>query len=99
MVRKDQSVNKSSYPKINPDIVLREEYDNWALLYDPASGKTFGINPVSVFVWMRLDGNHTLSEILMDLREHCSNVPEDALEHLKEFVKDLLGKGFVTLNE
>ncbi len=47
----------------NPTIVLREEFDDWAVLFDPDTGNAYGMNPVSVFVWKHLDGNHTLEDI------------------------------------
>ncbi|OGL39093.1 MAG: SynChlorMet cassette protein ScmD, partial [Candidatus Schekmanbacteria bacterium GWA2_38_9] len=75
-------------PIANPMVVLREEFDDWAILFDPDSGNAFGINPVSVFVWKRLDGKHTVEDILKELRKSCETVPEDASEHIKEFIQD-----------
>ncbi len=33
-------------PVANPSVVLREEFDNRAILFDPDTGDAFGINPV-----------------------------------------------------
>ena len=52
-------MSRADRPIANPLSVLREEFDDWALLFDPDSGKVVGLNPVSVFIWKRLDGNHT----------------------------------------
>jgi len=82
-------------PIANPLTVLREEFDDWALLFDPDSGKVVGLNPVSVFIWKLLDGNHTEAEILVALRDHFEKVPEEADQHLKEFVQGLVERGFV----
>jgi SynChlorMet cassette protein ScmD len=80
-------------PVANPLIVLREEFDDWAILFDPDSGEAFGLNPVSVFIWKRLDGAHTAADILEELAGVCKNLPEDALHYLGEFIHRLLEKG------
>ena len=80
-------------PVANPLVVLREEFDDWAVLFDPDTGEAFGLNPVSVFVWERLDGRHTLDEILEELHESCDNLSEDAEVHLQEFIRALVEKG------
>jgi len=78
----------------NPEIVFREEFDDWAILFDPDSGDTFGVNPVSVFIWKLLDGSHNERDILGKLRENCTNVPEEAESEIKEFLDDLVERGF-----
>ena len=40
----------------NPLMVLREEFDDWALLFDPDTSHSYGLNQVSVFIYKRLDG-------------------------------------------
>lgn len=88
-------LEKNKKPVVNPMAVLREEFDDWAVLFDPDSGNAFGLSPVSVFIWKRLDGKHTLEDILKDLRENCENVPDDAEEHLRNFIKELTEQGFI----
>jgi SynChlorMet cassette protein ScmD len=80
-------------PVANPLIVLREEFDDWAVLFDPDSGDGFGLNPVGVFVWKCLDGQHTIGEILNDLQKNCDDVPKEAEGHLKEFIQSLVEQG------
>lgn len=81
-------------PVSNPLIVLREEFDDWAVLFDPDSGDGFGLNPVSVFIWKRLDGKHTIENILTELRDNCEGVPDEARDHLEKFVQELVDHGF-----
>ncbi len=81
-------------PVANPSIVLREEFDDWAILFDPDTGDAFGLNPTSVFIWKLLDGKHSSEDILRDLHNECENVPEDASEHLDDFLKDIIERGF-----
>jgi SynChlorMet cassette protein ScmD len=81
-------------PIANHDLVLREEFDDWAILFDPDSGDGFGLNPVGVFIWKRLDGEHTEKAIFIEIMEHFDNVPEDAEAHLRDFIESLLQRGF-----
>jgi SynChlorMet cassette protein ScmD len=87
-------VTQQSKPVANPLLVLREEFDDWAVLFDPDSGEAFGINPVGVFIWKRLDGLHTEEDILKELIEECEDIPEDAATHVTEFIEDLVNRGF-----
>ena len=80
-------------PIANPLIVLREEFDDWAVLFDPDSGDAFGLNPIGVHIWKRLDGNHSVKDILKDLQENCEDVPEEAEGDLQEFIEDLVQRG------
>ncbi len=83
-------------PVANPMVVLREEFDDWAVLFDPDSGEAYGLDPVSVFIWQLFDGKHTLSEILEKLRQTCEDgIPDEAPEHLNSFIEDLTSKGLV----
>jgi SynChlorMet cassette protein ScmD len=80
-------------PVANSLTVLREEFDDWAVLFDPDSGNAFGLNPVGVFIWKRLDGQHTIQDILKELHENCVGVPDEAEEHLRNLVQDLVERG------
>jgi SynChlorMet cassette protein ScmD len=80
-------------PIANPLIVLREEFDDWAILFDPDTGDAFGLNPIGVQIWKRLDGNHSVEDILKDLREGFEDVPHEAESDLQEFIEDLVQRG------
>ena len=77
----------------NPLIVLREEFDDWAVLFDPDTGNAFGLNPTGVFIYKLLDGQHTEEEILRALKEEAEGVPEEATEHLRQFIAMLVQQG------
>ncbi len=80
-------------PITNPLVVLREEFDDWAVLFDPDTGNAYGLNPVGVFVWKSLDGHHTIQDIVKELNDNCEGVPEEAEEHLKDLIKDFVQEG------
>jgi SynChlorMet cassette protein ScmD len=86
-------------PLANTSIVLREEFDDWAVLFDPDSGNAYGLNPTSVFIWKLLDGKHTSEDILKEIHKNCDDVPEDAEKHLRDFLQDLVERGFVGFEE
>jgi SynChlorMet cassette protein ScmD len=62
-------------PIANPSVVLREEFDDWAVLFDPETGAAFGLNPKGVCIWKLLDGERTLDEILEAIRAHAGGIP------------------------
>ena len=86
-------------PKTNPNTVLREEFDDWAVLFDPDSGDACGLNPVSVYIWKRLDGDHTVDDIVKDLRVDCDGVPEDAADYVGKFVDELIEKSLAEMKK
>ena len=82
-------------PIANASLVLREEFDDWALLFDPDTGKAVGLDPVGVCIWKLLDGEHTEEAILGKIREDFDEVPADADVHLREFIEALMARGWV----
>ena len=83
-------------PIAKQSVLLRQEFDDWAILFDPDTGDAFGINPMGIFIWKLLDGHHTIQDILKKLFETCTNVPEEAKSHLEKFFRELAEKGFAT---
>lgn len=80
-------------PIINPLIILREEFDDWAVIFDPDSGKAFGLNPTGVLIWKYLDGNHSLDEIQREVRDQMEDVPDNLKDEMEDFVKVLIDQG------
>jgi hypothetical protein len=50
-------------PIANPFVLLREEFDDWAILFDLNSGHGFGLSPIGVYVWKFLDGEHSVDAL------------------------------------
>lgn len=78
---------------VNPDVVLREEFDDWAVLFNPETGEGYGINPVSVALWKELDGKKSLGDAIDTVIEQCSEVPVDAKTDSIAFVDSLIARG------
>jgi len=81
-------------PRANPVIVLREEFDDWAILFDPDTGNAYGLNPTTVFIWKLLDGRHTVRDIIREVKKNFEDVPDDVEEHVCEFINNLIERGY-----
>ena len=79
----------------NPRIVLRDEFENHAFLYDPDAGDTFQLNPVGIHIWRHLDGRHTVEQLVGTLNQHFDNVPDSSAEDIIQFLADLKKRGFI----
>ena len=82
-------------PITNSVVVLREEFDDWAILFNPDTAAASGINPVGVAVWKRMDGKKSIKEIVSEINACFEEVPNDAAEEIALFVNSLAEKGFV----
>ncbi len=85
----------ASKPVAKPQIRLREESDEWVILFDPDTGNSRVLNPIGVFIWKLLDGAHSVPDIADKLREYYDKVPEEAEQHVTEFIEVLTKSGFV----
>jgi SynChlorMet cassette protein ScmD len=83
----------------NPVVVLREEFDDWAVLYNPDTAAALGINPVGVAVWKLLDGTRSTAALAEEVAKQFVDVPESAPEHVRDFLDDLSSKGFIGTRE
>lgn len=84
--------------KSKPHIVLREEFDDWAILFDPDTGKTCGISPTGAFIWKQLNGSRTKDDILQIMfTSYGDNLPKEATNDYDEFIKQLLDNNLVTI--
>ena len=79
----------------NPLIVLREEFDDWAILFDPQTGNTFSLNPVGVLIWKLLDGRHALGDIVTRIGEEANDVPTDVTAQVQNFIRETARLGLV----
>jgi SynChlorMet cassette protein ScmD len=82
-------------PIRNPLIVLREEFDDWAVLFNPDSANAIGINPVGVSVWKAIDGQRGINEIVLEIQKEFSDVPHTAAGDISAFMGELYRSGFV----
>lgn len=81
-----------------PGIELQEEEDRWGILYNPGTDFSFGINPVSVFIWKQLKNPIAFSELVNRVKENCTDVPGEVEDHVSLFIKQLLKKELVAVD-
>jgi SynChlorMet cassette protein ScmD len=82
-------------PIANPVVVLREEFDDWAILFNPDTAGAVGINPVGVSIWKLMDGRLTIPEIANRIKDHLESVPAEVVDHVTGFIAQLAQQGFV----
>jgi hypothetical protein len=84
----------------NPDVVLREEDEDGALLFNPDTNQVKVLNSTGLFIWERCDGIRSLQSIIDELKGEFSQVPLDELDkHVDDFLTDLKQSGFIGTSE
>lgn len=86
---------KNQCPVANPTLVLREEFDDWAVLFDPDTGDAFGLNPTSVFIYKQLNGKNSSEDIVKALHERFEDISPTARGEIDKFISQLTEKGYV----
>jgi hypothetical protein len=80
----------------NPDVVLREEDPDGALLFNPDTNQIRVINSTGLFIWKHCDGKKDLPAIISALNKAFDGVPETEVEEqVKAFVDDMRSNGFL----
>ena len=82
-------------PIRNPVAVLREEFDDWAVLFNPDTAQAVGINPVGVAVWKLIDGKRTIKDVVQEVEQQYDEVPGSVQQEVSAFVENLTEGGFV----
>lgn len=85
-----------AYCKLN-HIVLRQESDEWGILFNADTGEAYTIDPVTVFIWQQIDGCKTLSEISLLVKNCFSDLPDQKIieADCSGLVKNLLAYGLI----
>lgn len=94
--RVTESFDPTSRLLINPEVVLREEDADGALLFNPDTNRIRVLNSTGVYVWHLCDGTRDLSTIVQAVKDGFEGAPEDEVEqHVRQFVEEMVGTGFV----
>ncbi len=84
----------------NPDVILREEEPDGALLFNPDTNQIRVINSTGLFIWKHCDGKKDLPAIVSSLKETFDGVPEAEVDNqVKAFVDDMKANGFLGIPE
>ena len=90
-------MNQKDRPIVNPVVVLREEFDDWAVLFNPDTADAMGTNPVGVAVWRLMNGKRSVEDIVSKIGDSFEDTPETAREEIAAFVNTLAEHGLVGL--
>ena len=90
-------MNPTDRPIPNPIVVLREEFDDWAVLFNPETAYALGTNPVGIAVWKLLDGRMNIEEIAAKIKNSFEDSPDASGKEIAAFVDTLAENGFVGL--
>ena len=82
-------------PIINPVVVLRKEFDDWAVLFNPDTAEAVGINPIGVAIWELLAQNKDFPAIIETLNQQYSGVPDSVETEIDSFINDMAERGFL----
>ena len=86
---------KSRYMK-NPDVVVREEDEDGALIFNPDTDQIRVINPTGFFIWNLCDGGNDLTGIILAVKESFKDVPDDKVfRDVEEYIGDMVEAGFI----
>jgi len=84
-------------PTANPVVILKEEFDHWAFLFNPETADAVIINPTGVAIWNTMDGKKSIEGIAKEVKRNFEEVPENCIEQVASFINDLEKRGFVGL--
>jgi hypothetical protein len=88
-------MNPTDTPFVNPIVILREDFDDAAILFHPHLGAAIPATGVALDLWRTLDGRCTLAEIADALSAQYDQSPEVVLEDALAFTQDLYRRLFV----
>jgi hypothetical protein len=93
--RKEQIMDDQRYVR-NPDVGMREEDEDGALLFNPDTNQVQVINPTGLFIWNLCDGSRSLNAIAEAMQQEFEGAPADEMEKdLKEFIDVMVAVGFI----
>jgi len=82
-------------PAPRSGLVLRREHDDWAILFDPDTGKGFGLDPVGIYLWEHMDGRRTVADLIEGLIGVFAEVPPHVSGDVRDFLERLHSRGLV----
>ena len=88
-------MHESDVFRANPSLKVRDDFDDFAILFDPHSGKAFGLNPVGELIWRLLKDEISVGSIVRHVKASCRNVSDKAEEDVYLFVDKLEKNGLV----
>lgn len=84
----------------NPDVNLREEDEDGALLFNPDTDQVKLLNQTGHYIWKRCQKEVTIDQIIEAFKKDFDDVPENQIKSdIEEFVKQMVDTGFIGILE
>lgn len=88
-------INPSRYVR-NPDVILRDEDEDGALLFNPDTNQVLVLNATAVCVWKQCDGTRDVPALIAAVKTEFEAVPEATVEaDVETFVTRMAAGGFL----
>lgn len=93
---KDRIMSETMRYIRNPDVGLREESEQGALLFEPDSGQVKVINLTGLIIWKQCDGQHSVDEMIDAVLDTFEGAPRDEVAaDVQNFLAVMLEAGFI----
>lgn len=79
----------------NPSVVVRNDFDDISILFDPKSGKAYGINRIGELIWQVLKDKKTIEALISQVKENCEEVSDTVDLEIREFLDQLEKNGLI----
>ena len=79
----------------DPRVVLREEFDQWGILFNPDTSEVVSINAMGIDIWKLIAGRCSLKDVMQGIQAQYDQVPAEAQEQINTFVNELIKRGFI----
>lgn len=86
----------TDHPTPNPETILRRDFGEPPLLFQPLFGEVAALSPMGMAIWQAVDGQRSVAEIAAQIQAQCEGAPPDLVDDVAAFLKDLQRRGFVS---
>ena len=80
---------------VNPAVIIRDDFEDFGIIYNPETDKSYSINQTGVEILKHIQSQTPIPEIADKLRENFSEVPDDISGRVDMFIKTLIDKGLL----
>lgn len=82
--------------KLNPLVLMRKEFDDTGIVFDPENNKAMTLNPVGAVIWEAIEKGLPREKIVETVTAQFSVAQETAEKDLAAFLETLKAKGLLS---
>lgn len=79
----------------DPEIVFRDDFDGFGILYKPSTGETYNVNSTGISLWRAIDGKSTAGDIIDRTAKNFTLVSASDKESMIIFLESLYQNGLI----